>query len=666
MSVLKMLIILCLGWSSSLWASYSAPQHKFLYHLDLNTLASKHLIKVYDILADAEEALPPSFKQAFPKPITIKFESNDEITSQGVTMGWVKSDSIFQSKKSINTIYLNSVILNQLDEKKNLLLRVLLHETTHLFDYRHILLGQEKKFEEQCLSLPQVIIKKEGDKLIYGPNRHECVKFLENKYSISESPLFLTLSGWNLHGTIFKSREQINKNIHRSVDEYEFSNPRETAAVNMEFFLTDSEFQCRRPTLYKYFSELFDFYPFENSKCEIYTKVTTSSSALGDGKPQIVDLDLNRLYQVHYLFASEGEKMMSKWGHAMFRLVMCRPGRDMGPKCLDDIAYHVVLSFRANVDDTKIDYIKGMNGGYDSQLFILNMKDVIDEYTKGEFRDLMSIPLNYSEEQKKVFLTSTLEQYWSYLGSYYFISNNCATETMRMIRIASFKDYFIQDKDVFSPLGLMELLEENGISNMSVFANRQQAIKKGYLFPGANEALEKNYSALKRTLNLPYGSFKEFAEISQAEDRRHIFEELTTIEDKAQLRSLLAKTLQLEEYIGEYRQQAFVKNAADKLTKITEINRADIEFLKAQLESYSGFTKKLGAEVLVSSGYGIPTEDDARDISDAEREDIFLEIEKIKENLNLRFRELFPQEIYELEKIAMNKIALKQALFETF
>lgn len=650
---------------ASAYGSYSSKTKNFLYLLDLNSVPnhSKLAYQTYEILAEIEEIMPPAMKEAFSRPITIVF-AKPEKSEKGL-VGWVDRSFSLKGRQNNSILNINKDHFKSLDkeEMRELLKRTIIHESAHLFDYRNVRLGRELEFQKHCESLPQIIIKKEGDKLIYGPNRRECVKYLANEYSVSQSPVFLTLSGWNLEGTIFKGLKQINKNEVRSVDAYEYTNPRESFAVNMEFYLTDPEFQCRRPTLNKYYAELFDYRPFREDECQSYTQVTSSSGALSPSAPKVVDLDYNRLYQVHYLFASEGDAMMSKWGHAMFRLVMCRPGREVGPKCLDDIAHHVVISFRANVDDAQIDYIKGLNGDYDSQLFILTMKDVIDEYTKGEFRDLLSIPLNYNREHLKQFVQSTLEQYWSYLGSYYFISNNCATETMRLIRTTSFDDFYIQDKSVLSPLGLMELLEESGLAQMSVLKDKKMAIKKGYLFPRASENLAVIYSELKLALGFTQKDFKEFAEKSTVSDRHYRYQKIS-LKNKAQARKMLAKALQLEEFIKTYKEESLMKGAASKLADLEKIGPREIADLKDKLVNFNTLLKKLSVEQMVKPGYGIPLVDDinARNI---DTEAVEEEMKAIQEDLASNIRQFFPEQIYELEKIQQTRFELMEELKKT-
>jgi Mlc titration factor MtfA (ptsG expression regulator) len=47
----------------------------------------------------------------------------------------------------------------------------------------------------------------------------------------------------------------------RSPDIYETSSPLEFVAVNMEYFLLDPSYACRRPSLYRYYKEHFGWAP---------------------------------------------------------------------------------------------------------------------------------------------------------------------------------------------------------------------------------------------------------------------------------------------------------------------------------------------------------------------------------------------------------------------
>ena len=106
--------------------------------------------------------------------------------------------------------------------------------------------------------------------------------------------------------------------------------PTEFVAVNLEYFLLDPAYACRRPALYGYFAvELGSLPP--RSECApdlVYLQVGSDAS-----QPPVLQLGSERVYAVDYLFAEGNDRPMSRWGHSMLRLVICAPGRAPGPDC---------------------------------------------------------------------------------------------------------------------------------------------------------------------------------------------------------------------------------------------------------------------------------------------------------------------------------------------
>ena len=124
-------------------------------------------------------------------------------------------------------------------------------------------------------------------------------------------------------------REQDNHQIVRSPDLYEVTNPKEFVAVNMEYFLLDPAYACRRPALYRYYKEHFGWAPAAKDQCP---KVFAFLNAGNDfAKQPLGTVDPERVYAVDYLLAEANQEWASRWGHSMLRLVICAPGRPRGP-----------------------------------------------------------------------------------------------------------------------------------------------------------------------------------------------------------------------------------------------------------------------------------------------------------------------------------------------
>lgn len=260
-----------------------------------------------------------------------------------------------------------------------------------------------------------------------------------------------------------------NKNIQamRSADQYELVNIAEAFAVNMEYFTMDPEFMCRKPSMFDFYKRLLGVDPYPNRNCVVSNMVMASSQA---GYVPTA-LPASRVYRIDYLLASAGKGISSGFGHSMFRIVICAPERfdpitnrtipatPFGKKCLEDKLYHLVISYRANIDDGKLNYMKGLTGGYPSMLFILNFSDVLDEYNRDELRDIISYPLNLSIKEREEFITRVKEEHWNYRGSYKFINNNCAVESYDLLKGALNRDQ-LQTKSSITPNGVLEDLDQ--------------------------------------------------------------------------------------------------------------------------------------------------------------------------------------------------------------
>ena len=96
------------------------------------------------------------------------------------------------------------------------------------------------------------------------------------------------------------------RNISRSPNPYEFKNQYEHFAVNSTLFLQDPSYKCRRPSLYSFFKDRLDHIPFKNIECNPITKISIKS------KNEAIEINLDKVYQIHYLLADRGDSTMSK------------------------------------------------------------------------------------------------------------------------------------------------------------------------------------------------------------------------------------------------------------------------------------------------------------------------------------------------------------------
>ena len=122
-------------------------------------------------------------------------------------------------------------------------------------------------------------------------------------------------------------------------------------------------------------------------------------------------------------------------------------------------------------DDLTLSSWKGLTGGYMSQLIIRPLTEILNDYTEIDYRDLQSIPLQLSADEMRQFIYHALELYWGYSGRYFFLTNNCADESLRLLQTVLPGDG-VQRLEVLTPLGLRDTLINNHVADSSVLKDR--------------------------------------------------------------------------------------------------------------------------------------------------------------------------------------------------
>lgn len=342
-----------------------------------------------------------------------------------------------------------------------------------------------------------------GDREALAAILHELAHLYDRSAAggLSRDPRLLELAGWQ--DAPLRPWRTRNAYTDRSPDRYELADPAEYVAVNLEHFLLDPDYACRRPALAAFFAARAGA-PAATDGTGVAAACPRDlpfmQAGMDDGAP-LLAIDPARVYAVDYLLAEGNAEPMSRWGHAMLRVVACAPDHAPGPACRLDLAYHRVLSFRAFVDDVQISSWRGLTGAYPSRLFVLPLAQVVDEYTKVEMRGLRSIPLHLSQDEIAALLRRAAQAHWSYDGRYAFIGNNCAVETARLLqdgvpRLAGARLLSI------TPNGLLRRLERGGIAG-DIPADRAEAMRLGYYFEPMSARYQALYEVARERLGLP-------------------------------------------------------------------------------------------------------------------------------------------------------------------
>ncbi|MFT4257925.1 MAG: DUF4105 domain-containing protein [Pseudoxanthomonas sp.] len=426
---------------------------------------------------------------------------------------------------------------------------------------------------------------------------HELAHVLDRSPAggLSRDPRLLDLAGWQRRPWhLGRGR---NRFEDRSPDRYELHGPREFVAVNLEHFVLDPDYACRRPALAQWFAARLGQSPNRNADCPQALPFLQAESA--DGDVSLLELDPARVYQVDYLLAEPNAQPMSRWGHGMLRLVICAPGRAPGPQCRMDLQYHRVISFRAFVNDVQLSNWRGLTGDYPSRLFLLPLDQVIDEYTKVELRALTSLPLALDRHEIAGLLERAARLHWNYDGRYYFIGNNCAVETWKLLhdgvpRLAALPLSGI------TPNGLQRRLQRSGVLDAGVLADRQRALREGHYFESAQAHYQAMFEIARAALPLPQRRLQDWLDSAPAERRPWL--------ERADLRASAALLL-LEQAIHRQQELRIRENIKRRLLRgDARAQQDDVREVLAQ----SGALARPASLLDGLAGYGIPQAQEQR------------------------------------------------------
>nr|WP_215729639.1 DUF4105 domain-containing protein [Pseudomonas iridis] len=541
------------------------------------------------LIDEAMQALPPSFIERLDRRIDVGWTDDMPGNAYGQATLVAELDL---NRKLLASLTDGSAAKEKTNRPhgtvRQELLATVLHEITHIYDRARLWPNAERTLIQRCTRRFNSV------GLIGIPD--ECRGQNGRRFTLSDDPRLLDLAGWPQYVGRRGEREQHNRQIARSPDLYEISSPKEFVAVNMEYFLLDPSYACRRPALYRYYKDHFGWAPPAPNSC---AKTFAFLNAGNDfAKQPLGQVDPERVYAVDYLLAEANQNWVSRWGHSMLRLVICAPGRPRGPDCRLDLDQHLVLSYRAFVGDVQLSSWDGLVGKYPSRLFVLPLAQVIDEYTKTELRSLASVPLNLSRSEIEGVVEHAAEMHWSYDGNYFFLSNNCAVEGLKLLRSGS-NNAQLTGLDSIMPNGLLEVLKGRGLADTSVLDDPKEALRLGYRFDSFRDRYQAMFDVLKKQLPIKQNTVEEWLSLS-AEERREWF-------DRADLRTSAALLL-LEQ--ASFRRQLLLAQDEVKQRYLgaRELENGGMDKANATLQEIlanSGFLSR-PAELLDSKGYGLP------------------------------------------------------------
>lgn len=595
------------------------------------------------LLDEAASALPPRLVASLDRQVQVRWL--DGLPS--ATYGRAGPDVLELNRRLLPSLADGSAAHQATDRPhgtvRQELLATVIHEIAHLYDRARLWPADQALEQARC--------RQQAAGLGLVGLRDGCRGQTARRFTLSDDPRLLDLAGWPQQVGRRGAREQTNAQIARSPDRYELSNPREFVAVNLEYFLLDPSYACRRPSLHGYFRKHFGWQPVTAQPCE--TGYPILNAGRDFGRTPLLRLDPERVYQVDYLFAEANDAWVSRWGHSMLRLVICKPGRVPGPECRLDLDQHLVLSFRAFVDDVQLSSWDGLTGVYPSRLFVLPLDQVIEEYTKVELRGLASVPLKLTRKQIAQLVARSAELHWSYDGDYYFLSNNCAVETLKLLRSGTARSELVA-LDSILPNGLLELLIHRGLADASVLEDPREALRLGYRFDSYRDRYQAMFAVLRERLALTQQDVEQWLALPARERSRWI--------DSTDLRAAAAMLLVEQAALRRHlllAQDELKNRYLSGRGQDASLERAD-SALKEILAS-SGYLSR-PAELLDGNGYGLPQPSEWTRL-ERESEERQLRLNELSEELDREVRLLLGDERREeLEAIEVNLAQIGERL----
>lgn len=586
------------------------------YQLETQDLETNEIIAAQQLLTKAEYLLPLSLKTQFPKGIQVAFSLKSQ--AHGKALIWSKNPKIALNSKLLDIVVLGESNSAQAkDEKGNLRLHKtaykealasVIHETAHFYDYLNLQIPETTQWIGFCQNLPA------DEPMMHG----ECGIYRNIKTTISTNPYYFEVAGWSMLASGQQGDRATNNTFRfRSPDPYELKNPEEHFAVNFEYFLLDPTFACRRPALASFFAKHFKV---NLPICAANLKYVDPDATDIDPKTKQIknlfkEIPLDRVYQVHYLLAEPGSSPMSRFGHSMLRLVICAPGQPMGPACLTEgLPHNLVLSFRAFINTPHINTMAGLTGKYPSRLFVVPMENIIQEYNEVEYRGLKSYPLNLNKAEIKSLVERSLETHWSYDSKYYFISNNCAVETMNLLKASLLKSELINKRIIYPKELLNVLLKEKLASQIP--QNSVSALEQGYYFDSNQLKHLQSYNMFFQK-NVDGKALKEFLKLPIDKRRELYFQRFSQMEKPLKYKDIgspfqlerYALMLKKTEFHSEVTQHIWLSNAGHGITSLKDMNLNDI-YQKA-IEAFGSLSAPY--QILKLTDYGIPNEAEIQD-----------------------------------------------------
>lgn len=259
-------------------------------------------------------------------------------------------------------------------------------------------------------------------------------------------------------------------------------------------YLLEPDFHCRQPILARYFSNRYPAPdPVECTEAVPFSVLNRYIS------PSVIWLEPERVQEIHLLFAGKSGNLASRFGHVALRLVICPRQMSPGQSCDPYLKEHLVLGYRANVDELSISMSKALWGGYKAYLYANPFLDVYREYAIDEFRELYSLPLRLEAGQRRQMVRELSELHWRFSADYRFFSRNCATLLQEALQLL-WPDYAHAVREIRRrPDRFFGQARQSPLTAHESLADLARAERNGHYFPSTRHYYDKALDVVRQS-----------------------------------------------------------------------------------------------------------------------------------------------------------------------
>ncbi|OZB25699.1 MAG: hypothetical protein B7X51_13600, partial [Pseudomonas sp. 34-62-33] len=261
--------------------------------LDDSALDAEQRQASQSLLDEAMAALPPRFIEQLDREVRVSWRAGlpSEVYGQVGRFSGIELNAELLAKLVDGSAARNQTGRPHGTQRQELL-ATLLHELTHLYDRARLWPAAERRHINRC--------RQQARSLGLVGLPEDCRGQSERRFTLSDDPRLLDLAGWQQRVGQRGARDLDNGQVARSPDSYELTNALEFVAVNLEYFLLDPSYACRRPSLARYFREHFDWTPISEPCASDYPYLNAGRDF---AVQPLGRLDPERVYEVDYLLA---------------------------------------------------------------------------------------------------------------------------------------------------------------------------------------------------------------------------------------------------------------------------------------------------------------------------------------------------------------------------